>query len=526
VLRTRAWTFAAAAILFASAAATTTSTATAAVGRSKTVTESSPAHFAVAMISEGDYILGGGSAHYNASNAVVGVSQSDGRLSVGVSGGTRDEDYGFLFATPEKQTRMTIGSYDRAQRFASGTHPGIDIDGEGRGCNETAGSFDVLDIHYRGAVVDRLHLTFEQHCDGELRALFGEIRIGPERDLDASPSTLAWPARTYLGETSAVAGVRVRPTQGSFVPNDISIVGAGRKAFAVRSTTCDTPVGVAGCLVNLKFVPQRHGPVTATLVVSGRVNGEQGRVRVALSAMAALGRTSWDLSGDDGDWVLNGAQRYLTPAGDGLKVTGDETGIRVMTDIGGNRFWDGFISPATGDILADGVYTNVARFPSGSNPQLDVSGEGHGCNETTGQFDVHDIAFSEVDSSVSRLVLTFTQHCEGADPALHGRVRFHASPDLRSPPPIFRVHVSHVGGRAELTWTNPGTSDFGGAVVRWYPGRSTAAGPQFGRGVERDSPTSAHFRLAPGHEATVTMFTYDTTGNVSPPTVARLPSGP
>lgn len=74
------------------------------------------------------------------------------------------------------------GSYTGAARypFNSGV-PGLNVDGNGRGCNTLTGSFVVLEATFgpQGEVL-RFHATFEQHCEGAVPALRGEIRIAAD----------------------------------------------------------------------------------------------------------------------------------------------------------------------------------------------------------------------------------------------------------------------------------------------------------------------------------------------------------
>ena len=57
---------------------------------------------------------------------------------------------------------------------------GIDFDGHGRGCNQTVGRFDVLEIQTDsvGGGITRLAVDFEQHCEtAGAPALFGSYRV-------------------------------------------------------------------------------------------------------------------------------------------------------------------------------------------------------------------------------------------------------------------------------------------------------------------------------------------------------------
>ena len=65
--------------------------------------------------------------------------------------------YTMDFAAPTGG-QLSVGEYDNAERypFESAGHPGLDISGDGRGCNQDFGWFIIKDIHLDGGgKVDR-----------------------------------------------------------------------------------------------------------------------------------------------------------------------------------------------------------------------------------------------------------------------------------------------------------------------------------------------------------------------------------
>ena len=78
-------------------------------------------------------------------------------------------------------SELVVGAYEGATRFSfrEPGEPGLDISGDGRGCNMLYGRFDVLEAEYdvqTGEVV-RFAADFEQHCESPLApALLGAIR--------------------------------------------------------------------------------------------------------------------------------------------------------------------------------------------------------------------------------------------------------------------------------------------------------------------------------------------------------------
>jgi hypothetical protein len=62
---------------------------------------------------------------------------------------------------------MSVGVYSDARRFAATTdvYPGMDVAGDGRGCNMIEGRFQVLAFVSEGDALRDLTVSFEQRCD-------------------------------------------------------------------------------------------------------------------------------------------------------------------------------------------------------------------------------------------------------------------------------------------------------------------------------------------------------------------------
>ena len=158
----------------------------------------------VVMLSDsGDYIGGGVPRWYHPGNAQISVTGSTGHLTVNVSGGNLGDYFNLDFAAPPGQA-LAPGTYVGAQRapFREAGRPGIDIGGDGRGCNTIEGLFEVkaLDLNADGTL-RRLWIVYEQHCEGGQSALFGEVRIG----VDAPDGALVSPTRRSAGPTRATS---------------------------------------------------------------------------------------------------------------------------------------------------------------------------------------------------------------------------------------------------------------------------------------------------------------------------------
>jgi hypothetical protein len=92
-----------------------------------------------------------------------------------------DFQWSFLyFQTPAGQVLTAGTTYTDSRRwpFQQPSEPGLDVGITGRGCNESAGEFTVLDVAFApNGDVRRFHATFKQYCEFGSVPLQGEINI-------------------------------------------------------------------------------------------------------------------------------------------------------------------------------------------------------------------------------------------------------------------------------------------------------------------------------------------------------------
>ncbi|HLQ66409.1 MAG TPA: PKD domain-containing protein [Candidatus Limnocylindrales bacterium] len=94
-------------------------------------------------------------------------------------------DYWYLAFSPPDSGRLMPGFYANAIRAPfNGNVPGLSISGQGRGCNTLTGLFEIkrLEVGPDGALIS-FWARFEQHCEGAVPGLTGEVRINPHTDL-------------------------------------------------------------------------------------------------------------------------------------------------------------------------------------------------------------------------------------------------------------------------------------------------------------------------------------------------------
>ena len=134
----------------------------------------------------GDYIGQGQSNVYVPGNAALSLVGLYGNGSPTLNGveltvSASNGDWWNVNIAPAKGTHLHTGSFSGAQRaaFRTGSHPGLDVFGDGRGCNTLTGSFSITLLQTNSSgVVTALAATFVQHCEGAAPALDGSVHWG------------------------------------------------------------------------------------------------------------------------------------------------------------------------------------------------------------------------------------------------------------------------------------------------------------------------------------------------------------
>jgi hypothetical protein len=147
------------------------------------------------------------------------------------------------------------------------------------------------------------------------------------------------------------------------------------------------------------------------------------------------------LGGDEDDYIHPGAESFTdsdippwtwTPSADRIDPPYELVNtvhMRIESSEGGYRFWElDFSTHKLSTAITEGYYPDAMRHPfeDEGRPGLSISGDGRGCNQLSGWFEIHEV---DIDDSVTpaillRLTATFEQHCEGGEPKLLGCIRF------------------------------------------------------------------------------------------------------
>jgi parallel beta-helix repeat protein len=148
----------------------------------------------------GEYIGGGQEYFYAATDGNFAATRNYAQgVSVSFNTPTYSHWWYMDFAAPNGAP-LSVGVYPGATRFPfeDPSEPGLSVYGDGRACNTLTGSFEVKEIVYgAGDEIVSFRATFEQHCEGGLSALRGEIRFNASLPVEiAAPRDLS----TLVGE--------------------------------------------------------------------------------------------------------------------------------------------------------------------------------------------------------------------------------------------------------------------------------------------------------------------------------------
>lgn len=391
----------------------------------------------VTMNSEsGDYIGGGINRQWHAGNGQVSFTGSGGHAGFRVDGGDSGASFTLDLVAPDGAL-FTVGTYDRTQRypFQSAGRPGLDVSGDGRGCNTSTGRFTVLDVAYTDTTISRFWATYEQHCEGGAAALTGEVRYQvpePDSAVLTVPRAIAWPDRYPQVNTRPVPVTLVNTGLSPVSFGTPTISGNGADSFAVVSSTCTSPVAPGErCVLHPRFTPTSAGPHDAVLRVPD--DTAVGFREIRLYGIGISGVTRWRMVSTPGDYIGAGATYDYLPRSATITAGGGEGGVQMAVSASDSSYYTAVFRPGRDNLLLPGVTYDGARRAAFADvaPGLEVTGSGRGCNELTGSFTVHEIEV--VGGELVRFAATFEQYCDGSDAPLRGSLSYRA--DLDRPVP-------------------------------------------------------------------------------------------
>jgi len=380
----------------------------------------------------GDYIGQGITQTFTPADGTFTVSNSPDTVSISFHTPTYSQ---FWYLDFGSATTVTFGrgEHDGAQRtaFRSPMRPGIDVSGDGRGCNTDTGRFLVSDFGLNtDGTIARLAIDFEQHCEGATPALYGSFRYNSSvtavpRLAIASNYTLKGNAGTSdalvtlslcLPSTTTVQ-VAYATVDGTAVQGTDYVNTTGTATFQPGITSQSITIPIIGDFLargNRTFRVKLTGATGAPIGAS-TANILIRDPNVALTALA--------MSSQPNDYIGAGLQ-YLITLSDGTFTPSNSANVVAFYINNGDGWTTDFAGPTT-SLLGPGDYENAQRYPFQpvGTPGLSVYGAGRGCNTLTGNFQVLQATYN-TSSVLQTFSANFEQHCEGAVPALFGWVRY------------------------------------------------------------------------------------------------------
>lgn len=387
----------------------------------------------------GDYVGGGITQTFTPADGTFIVNATfNGGVRVFFHTANFSSFWSLSFGPPNGQTLTPEEEYEGAQRFTfrSPTRPGIDVNGDGRGCNTITGRFLVSDAAFAAdGSVQSLAIDFEQHCEGAPPALFGSVRFN---------SSVPVEPRVSVGDATALKG-NVGTDDGTVI---LSLCLPSPQIVTVHFTTANgTAVQGKDYIAAEGKVTFQPGATSETItipILGDRLAGGNKSFQVLLSdsrgAPIADGSanvtildpnvplTVLSMYGQPGDFISPG-QLIITVA-DATFTPSRNFDQGVSLFVHSADFWNLDFAGPTKTTLTPGDYENAQRFPfqPAGTPGLSVAGAGRGCNTLTGRFVVLNASYG-ANGDVQNFGADFEQHCEGLSPALFGSIRVNS--DLR-----------------------------------------------------------------------------------------------
>ncbi|GFE56853.1 DUF5018 domain-containing protein [Geobacter sp. AOG1] len=223
----------------------------------------------------GDYIGSGNTYTYTQADALIGVSATGDLLSTSING---DQKWSGYFQVPNSLSQLQPGTFSNLTRypFNNPAVGGLSWSGEGRGCNTLTGWFVVDNATYSNGNLDAIDLHFEQHCEGGVPALHGQIHWTPyDTTAPAGPVT---PPPTGLWQPASGS----TPATGNYVylqSDSGDYIGAGQN-YTYTPSVATIALGTDGghLTVNISGTKNWNGDFKTMNVLSQFQPGYYGNL--------------------------------------------------------------------------------------------------------------------------------------------------------------------------------------------------------------------------------------------------------
>jgi len=432
----------------------------------------------------GDYIGGGRTFSLTLADGTISAVAAGSGIHVQFRAvptpGISPKTFWDLNLVPVENMSLVPGNYPSAQRwpFQSPKRPGLDVEGDGRGCNILTGKFTVHEAVFDiGGNVVAFAADAEQHCDSAAAALRVRIRFNTNvpLQLQLPQAVPGLPQEIYERTLVTLDGSQSYDPDGQIVSWQWSQVTG--PAVMIESPNAamtlfrapDVAPGGADLRFQLEVWDNAGNHADGTVSVHVFDQRDRRNLLIWRSPPGDYigGGMPLTFTSDDGDVTLGNAYQAQPP-------------VQASFQGGAFNSWVLDFAAPNGAALTHGTYTGAQRFPfqAPGAPGLAVYGSGRGCNTLTGQFTV-----LEIDQPIAptQFGARFVQSCEGFMPALRGTVLVNA---IAPGDPIARIAgTAFASPGAIATLDGSGSSSIGSSLVA-YKWRQLAGSP-----VSIDNPT-------------------------------------
>jgi parallel beta-helix repeat protein len=328
--------------------------------------------------SPGDYI-GQGQTYVTEDPAAFSVSGTPALITVSAFG------YNFWIGGPGG-ANLTVRLYPNSARYPfNGSQPGLDISGNGRGCNNDCGSFQVFEIHTDGSgQVDRLWIVYSNQCECSMAPMTGEIRYNSQlAPAFPVPKTIRVPA-DYATIQAAINAASVLTTDTVLVFPGIyneSVNFNGKAALLISAngpavTFINPPSGSSA--ITFSSGETTNSVVSGFTITNGGISVSFSSPTVISNVIVNCGVGSYFgspyvlnnlISGNSGDAVYLGGAGAAVIQGNVIKNNGGGIGMNAA---GSPLIANNIIQYNNGDAIggindsAVNVIQNVISYNSGS----------------------------------------------------------------------------------------------------------------------------------------------------------------
>jgi hypothetical protein len=470
-----------------------------------------------------------GNHFFSPRNAAIAVTQTwnqtaNGKyeaIEVRVTAKDGTPLYTFDFATPNGSgDRFATRFYRWAQQYPMNDpgRPGIAVYGNSP-CDNNTGSFEVRNIRRDGLEITGIWLVYERWCSPS-QVEFGELRLGyPQTTYNVSPRVVVWPWTTiYPGNAAPAVPIKVRLTSSRAVTvYTPSVSGSHAADFPIRKQNCTGSLTASGCTVWVGFTPKAPGPLHARL----KVPTSAGPTYVSLDGTGGLGTSAWTVDVNWADPSRPDEHLVMGSASVGSPYEIRSQAWEPQPD-GTLQPWNTRFGISGGQQMQEG--TTYSYAPDQNPFYMYLSRSTGGCEMTGGSVTLNDLAWLGPDHDLARMDARLSAACTSSSPySVSARMRFHARADVTSPGRVSNLKAVRNGGRVAVSWAKPSAADLAGVIVRWYAARNAPSVWWAGKTAYIGTGTSASFKASATQPVSVSVWTYDKTGNVSARRSAYLP---